>query len=85
MNVKLPDSVFVDLYDATGIAVGNKIDALNITPNDISLYSSAAEPTVSDDHIPLLFGRGKGQNEAGDAGAWAICIGGGAIDIQEVV
>lgn len=84
-NVKLPPGIYVDLYDATGITVGDKIEALNITPNDVSLFSTVAQPNGSEDHIPLLFGRGKGQNDAGDVGAWAVCVGGGAIDIKEVL
>ena len=73
----------MDLYASTGIAVGTKITALNITPNDVRLASTAGEPTPTTDHVPVLFGRGKGINDVGDPGAWAMCIGGGAVDIKE--
>ena len=85
MNITLPKATWVNLYTATGISVGTQIETINLTPSDIRLASTAIEPIVSDDHIPLLFGRGKGLNDAGDAGAWAMCISGGAVDVKEVV
>ena len=83
MNVELPEGTWVNLYAATGIVVGVQIDVVNLTPNDCRMASTAAEPTVSDDHVPLLFGRGKVQNDVGDAGAWALCVGGGGVDVKE--
>lgn len=83
-NVVLPARTWVDLYDATGIAVGTQLSVHNITPNDVRLAATAAEPVVSDDHIPLIFGRGiTALNNVADPGAWALCVGGGAIDVQE--
>ena len=83
-NVKLPARTWVDLYAATGITVGVQIKTINITPNDVRLADTATEPTPNDDHIPLLFGRGVFENDIGDAGAWAMCVAGGAIDVKEV-
>ena len=83
-NVTLPAGVWVDLYDATGFTVGAQIETLNITPNDVRLAYSAATPVVADNHVPLLFGRGSARNTSGDPGAWALCVAGGAIDVQEV-
>ena len=80
--VKLPDSIFVNLYVATGIPIGTKLVATNITPNDVNLYHSLNQPTKNDAHVPLIYGRDKGVNDINDVGAWAICIGGGAIDIK---
>ena len=85
MNVTLPARTWVDLYDATGIAVGTQIDVVNLTPNDVRLASTAAEPTIDDDHIPLIFRSAKGRNDVGDPGAWAMCVGGGGISVQESV
>lgn len=84
-NVKLPAKQWVDLYAGSGLSVGIQITALNLTPNDVRLCSTAGEPTGTTDHVPLLFGRGKGINQAGDAGAWAMCVGGGGVDILEVI
>ena len=82
-NVVLPEGEWVDLYDATGIVVGVQIDVVNMTPNDVRLASTAAEPVPADDHTPLLFGRAIGQNDDADPGAWAMCVAGGAVDVTE--
>lgn len=81
-NVVLPPSVWVDLYAAPGTpSVGTAIDVVNITPNDARLVSSAAEPAGTDDHIPVLFRGSCVKNNAADPGAWALCVGGGAVDV----
>lgn len=82
-NVTLPARTWVDLYDATGITVGVQIEAINLTPNDVRLAATSVEPTVNDDHIPLTYRSGKGLNDAGDPGAWALCVAGGAVDVRE--
>lgn len=82
-NVTLPARTWVDLYAATGFTVGVQIETINLTPNDVRLAATAAEPTVSDGHIPLPYRSGKGVNDAGDPGAWALCVAGGAIDVRE--
>ena len=81
-TVKLPDSVHIDLYVATGIPAGTKIVATNITPNDVNLYHSQNQPTKVDTHLPLIYGRDKGVNDTNDLAAWALCVGGGAIDVK---
>ena len=83
-NVTLPKRTWVDLYDATGITPGTQIQVMNITPNDVRLAATALEPTPPYDHVPLLFGRGSLVNETTDAGAWALCLAGGAVDVREV-
>lgn len=82
IRVKLPPGEYIDLYNATGIAIGTKIKAINVTPNDVQLYYSANEPTVNDVNLPLMFGRGSAFNDAGDIGAWAKCVAGGAINVE---
>lgn len=85
MIVRLPPGEFIDLYDATGITIGVQIEAMNITPNDVSLFATTNIPDASnDDHIPLLFGHDIATNESGDTGAWAISVGGGAVDVKVV-
>ena len=83
MNVNLPARTWVDLYDATGITVGVQISVLNITSRPVRLASTAIEPVATDDHIPLPFNDTK-MNAAGDAGAWAFSVAGGAVDVVEV-
>lgn len=84
-NVILPAGEWVDLYASTAIVVGTKICIQNITPNDVRLVTSATEPSGTDDHIPLVYGSGvTAENETGDPGAWALCVGGGAVDVKEV-
>jgi len=82
IRVKLPERTFVNLYDATGVSVGTKIKAINITPNDVQLYFSAAEPTIDDVNLPLMFGRGSAFFDVNDVGVWARCVAGGAINIE---
>lgn len=83
-NVVLPERTWVDLYVEAGIVVGTQIEVVNLTPNDVRLASTAAEPTPSDDHLPLPYRSAKGVNDAGDLGAWALCVAGGGVDVKEV-
>lgn len=83
-NVTLPAGTWVDLYTATGITVGLQLTVQNITSRDVRLSATAIEPVVTDDHIPLTYGHGLAVNEAGDAGAWALALAGGAVDVKEV-
>jgi hypothetical protein len=82
MNVILPAGTWVNIYDMQGVSDGVDIDAINITPSDVRLVSSATTPTVSDDHIPLIYGRGKATISQGALGAWAFCLAGGAISVS---
>ena len=82
-NVVLPKRTWVNLYTAASITVGTQINSINLTPNDVRLASTTAEPVLTDDHLPLIYRSGVGQNDAGDTGAWAFCLAGGAIDVVE--
>ena len=84
MNVKLPARTWVDLYNATGITIGTQVSLINLTSNDLRLSDAAAEPTVSDDHIPLAYRSGSALNSTGDLGLWALCAAGGGINVREV-
>ena len=84
-NVILPGNTFVDLYAATGIAVGTPINVINITPQDVGLFSTELAPNPSDDKVNLSYGPMSFTNDSGDLGAWGVCIGfGGAVDVKEV-
>jgi len=82
-NVTLPPETWVDLYAVSGVTVGTQIDVVNITPNDARVVESATQPTGSDDFIPVLFNGNIARNSTGSAGAWALCVGGGAVDVRE--
>lgn len=84
-NVVLPAETWVDLYASTGIAVGTQIDVVNIQPNDVRVVESATEPDGNDDFIPVLFRSNVARNATGAVGAWALCVGGGAVDVRETV
>lgn len=80
-NVNLPSSVAVDLYDETGITPGTQIQAYNNGNTTVKL--STSEAGLSDDYVNVE-GKDAWLNDAGDAGAWAICFSGGLINIKEV-
>lgn len=80
-NVILPAETYVDLYAATGIAVGTSIRVVTLTPNTVQLFSTAATPVPSDDVFPLPF-RSSVENGAGDPGAWARSVSSGAVDVE---
>lgn len=82
-NVKLPASIWVDLNTATGFAVGNILDITNITPNDVRVVTKATEPDGTDDHLPVLFRGPCVTSGTGDPKSWALCVGGGAINVVD--
>lgn len=74
-NIVVPKNTWVDLYDLTGITVGNPLFIQNIGVCDVSLAVQAAQPTKKhtaynvvkrDDDVTLA-------NTLGDSGAWAYC------------
>ena len=85
MNVTLPPRTPVNLYAATGIAVGTVLKTVNNSSGLIRLYATENEPTTSDDSYPLIFGCccNEVTNDATDLGAWALCVEGGSIIVEE--
>lgn len=41
-------------------------------------------PTARDDHLPVIFRSKCVQNETGAPGAWALCVGGGAVNVTDL-
>ena len=80
-NVKLDKNTAVDLYDATGITPGTQIQVYNNDSTTVKL--STSEAGLSDDYVNVG-GFEAFHNDAGDAGAWAICFSGGLINVKEV-
>lgn len=83
-NVTLEKGVWVDIYDATGIAVGTQITVQNLTTSHVRLHTSAAEPT-GNYGFKTVPPYEYAINDTGDSGAWAYSTNGGAINIAEVV
>lgn len=79
-NVTLPPKTPVDLYAATGIAVGTVITASNLGTGDIRL--STSELGLQDDYIPLNAYE-QAVNKATDPGAWAYSVGGAGVNVKE--
>lgn len=79
-NVLLPAFTWVNLYAATGIAVGTKIIVQNLTPADVRLCSKATSPLVTDGHNVISYTR-NAVNQASDPGAWAMCSVDGAVNV----
>ena len=74
-HIPIPRNTWVDLYDLSGIAVGEQLIVENVGVCDIYLAVQAVQPDKDhesynilkrDDDIRLA-------NQAGDLGAWAFC------------
>jgi hypothetical protein len=86
-DIDLPAATWIDLYAASGIAVGTKINVHNKGANRVLLATSATEPTTLDgvylnpvsESAPSM----PMQNDAGESGAWAYCANGGAVNVEE--
>lgn len=73
-HIPLPSGTWIDLYAASGIAVGTRIEVENVGVCDISLSASATEPAPDTDQYNVLRREGgRLVNTFGDLGAWAIC------------
>lgn len=70
-NVTLPAGTPVDLYDATGLTVGEQICVQNNSTGDVRVYSGATSPDIATAGSVLLRPGITAKNDAGDAGAWA--------------
>ena len=84
-NVPLPRGVWVDLYAATGIAVGDQIDVQNLGDQEVLLVTKATEPTDADGYFRIGVGE-VARNDLGEAGLWARCItSDGVVQVAEAL
>lgn len=82
-NIELPPNIWVDLYAATGIAVGTQILVQNIGVCDVYLFSGPAMPDQGDNDMHQIITRAQfAKNDQGDAGAYAMCIAGGLVNVR---
>jgi hypothetical protein len=72
LNTPLDADQAVDLYAASSIAVGTKIEVQNIGTTDVSLYSQAGTPLINDDGNQVIKRGEYMENDEGDLGAFAI-------------
>lgn len=75
-NILITSNEWVDLYDATGIAVGSQIVVENIGNDDVYLTVQATKPPKDHDSYNVLKrppSPNTMQNTEGDSGAWAYC------------
>lgn len=73
--VPIPQNTWVDLYDATGIAVGSVLQIENSGAADVYLSVQEAEPAKDDKKYNVIKRPPSVnmQNSDGDLGAWAYC------------
>lgn len=81
--IPLPPNTWVDIYDATGIAVGEQIIAQNIGPVDANLVTSPTEP-LDLSARNILARTDYARNEINSTGEWAFCQNdGGCISVKK--
>lgn len=81
-NTAIPPQIWVDLYAASGIDVGDQLIVQNIGVCDIYLTTAATQPV--DDTAMQILERGRSMvNDIADTGAWAFCAAGGAVSIKK--
>ena len=82
-NVSLVKGVATDLYTASGIAVGTKLNIQNLTCDCIRLATSQAA-LITDCRVAKVLDTAT--NLASDPGAWAVStINDGVINVREDV
>lgn len=79
-NISVPAGTWVNLYAASGIAVGTKIAVQNLTQNEVRITTRATTPPDSTGYTSLLMGM-VGTNQAGDSGAWAMSPIGSSVNV----
>lgn len=80
-NVSLPAGTWVNLYTATGIAVGTQIIVQNICNATVRVATKATAPLVTDGHNIILPGQEK-MNPTSASGAWAFCKSDGGVNVR---
>lgn len=73
-NIDLPANEWVDLYAATGLAVGTALQVQNIGSSDVYLTVRATQPPVDHDAYNIAQRSNDVwlRNTTGDSGAWAM-------------
>ena len=69
-NIHIPQRTWVDLYAASGIAVGTQITVTLVSGFEALLCTKATQPTDLSAYDPLVDTRFPLTNKTGDSGAW---------------
>ena len=88
-NIPLIRNQWVNLYSASGIAVGTQIVIENLTDTPVKLYAGATPPPDADEndgYFRRLMEYAVKSNDVDDVGAWALCEGEGAfVSVKEKI
>lgn len=82
-SVALPRNQWIDLYDATGITVGNQIVIQNIGTSDAILFEDNSEPPAVPQGKNNIKVGGYLTNKAGNIGAWGLSRDGSELQVEE--
>lgn len=82
-DIPLVPTAYTDLYSASSIAVGTKVQVQNKSGNMAILQLQAAQPVVTSNDGTYVVPNGFVEVEAGENGLWG--IGNGDISIQVIV
>ncbi|WP_150137935.1 hypothetical protein [Candidatus Enterovibrio escicola] len=83
-NIQIAADTWVDIYAASGIAVGTQVSVINNGGHALYLYSGATAPTEAPNKgssfgfAPVEANR-TAQNQSGDAGAWVFSFAASSI------
>jgi hypothetical protein len=78
--VKVPSGQFVDLYDSTGIPVGDSVSIHNLCTKNLRIYFSELQPQVTDPYVPLYRGPNGISLPSGIGKVWAYLEDNSTID-----
>lgn len=73
-NILIPPNQWVDLYQASGIAVGTQIRVKILGNGELKLAVSESQPTSLSAYDVLVDKTQPLVNSAGDSGAWAYSV-----------
>ena len=83
-NIPIPKGTFVNLYTASGIAVGTQIIVENIGQSDVRLFTRSSAPAdPSSTGYNIVEPYSEKANESGDSGAFAWSIRDGLVNVRE--
>lgn len=87
LNIPLTQNEWVDLYAASGIAVGTQLLVENTGVCDVYLAVEATEPAKDSNSYNILKRNGDPlRNQPGDSGAWAFCQNtNGEVNVNPVI
>lgn len=79
-DITVQSNTWVDLYTASGIAVGTQISVQNKSSGVVTVQTSATEPT--DLSGTLLKSYMQATNKSGSTGEWAYSLGSAVINVS---